>query len=391
MSETVVPDTKDWTWVLDRPCPECGFDAASVTVDRIPARDPRQRDHVGGGADARRRGDPPGARHLVAAGVRLPRPRRAPHLRPAGRPDARRGRPDVRELGPGRDRDRRAVRRAGPGRGRGRAAGRGRDGRRALRVGARRGRGAGGASAATAASSRSRASGSTTCTTSSTTPGTSGPLPPGRPSRPTTPPRRPTATARRSCPRSSTPPSRPSWPPSAPGARVLEIGSAAGRDARALEAAGLSVRRTDVTPGFVELMRADGYAADVRRPAHRRPRRPAAPGHALRRRLGQRLPAARRPVPTCRWCCGGSRTPRRRAGCSAARSRRATARAGRRTVAWRRGGGSPTGGRSRCARSSTPPAGRSRTSATTTARSPASRGWRSGRVVAHDAGMRQRA
>ena len=37
MSETVVPDTKDWTWVLDRPCPECGFDASAVTVDRIPA------------------------------------------------------------------------------------------------------------------------------------------------------------------------------------------------------------------------------------------------------------------------------------------------------------------------------------------------------------------
>ena len=34
---SVVPDTKDWTWVLDRPCPECGFDASAVTVDRIPA------------------------------------------------------------------------------------------------------------------------------------------------------------------------------------------------------------------------------------------------------------------------------------------------------------------------------------------------------------------
>ena len=36
MSETVVPDTKDWTWVLDEPCPECGYDASAVTVDRIP-------------------------------------------------------------------------------------------------------------------------------------------------------------------------------------------------------------------------------------------------------------------------------------------------------------------------------------------------------------------
>ncbi|MFI2105020.1 DinB family protein [Isoptericola sp. NPDC019693] len=26
----IVPDTKDWTWVLERPCPECGFAAAGV-------------------------------------------------------------------------------------------------------------------------------------------------------------------------------------------------------------------------------------------------------------------------------------------------------------------------------------------------------------------------
>jgi len=25
---TVTPDTKDWTWVLARPCPECGFDTS---------------------------------------------------------------------------------------------------------------------------------------------------------------------------------------------------------------------------------------------------------------------------------------------------------------------------------------------------------------------------
>ena len=27
-----MPDTKDWTWVLQRPCPDCGFDAS--TLDR---------------------------------------------------------------------------------------------------------------------------------------------------------------------------------------------------------------------------------------------------------------------------------------------------------------------------------------------------------------------
>lgn len=26
----IVPDAKDWTWVLDRPCPECGFDTGTV-------------------------------------------------------------------------------------------------------------------------------------------------------------------------------------------------------------------------------------------------------------------------------------------------------------------------------------------------------------------------
>ena len=47
------------------------------------------------------------------------------------------------------------------------------------------------------------------------------------------------------------------------GARVLEIGSGPGRDARALEARGLSVRRTDVSPGFVALLRGSGQAADL--------------------------------------------------------------------------------------------------------------------------------
>ena len=48
-----------------------------------------------------------------------------------------------------------------------------------------------------------------------------------------------------------------------PGARVIEIGSGPGRDARALEAAGLSVRRTDITPAFVKMLREDGFEADV--------------------------------------------------------------------------------------------------------------------------------
>ncbi len=30
MGDEIVPDDKDWTWVLERDCPECGFVAASV-------------------------------------------------------------------------------------------------------------------------------------------------------------------------------------------------------------------------------------------------------------------------------------------------------------------------------------------------------------------------
>ncbi len=26
----ITPDTKDWTWVLEAPCPECGYDASTV-------------------------------------------------------------------------------------------------------------------------------------------------------------------------------------------------------------------------------------------------------------------------------------------------------------------------------------------------------------------------
>lgn len=36
MPEPIVPDTKDWTWVLERPCPECGFDPQAYTVADLP-------------------------------------------------------------------------------------------------------------------------------------------------------------------------------------------------------------------------------------------------------------------------------------------------------------------------------------------------------------------
>ena len=44
--------------------------------------------------------------------------------------------------------------------------------------------------------------------------------------------------------------------------RILEIGSGGGRDAREFGRRGLSVRCTDVTQGFVNLLRADGFEAD---------------------------------------------------------------------------------------------------------------------------------
>jgi hypothetical protein len=34
----ITPDLKDWTWVLERPCPECGFDADSLTPHEVAAR-----------------------------------------------------------------------------------------------------------------------------------------------------------------------------------------------------------------------------------------------------------------------------------------------------------------------------------------------------------------
>jgi hypothetical protein len=32
---TIIPDQKDWTWVLDRPCPECGLDTQRFARETI--------------------------------------------------------------------------------------------------------------------------------------------------------------------------------------------------------------------------------------------------------------------------------------------------------------------------------------------------------------------
>ena len=31
----ITPDDKDWTWVLQQPCPDCGFDAGTVTGPQV--------------------------------------------------------------------------------------------------------------------------------------------------------------------------------------------------------------------------------------------------------------------------------------------------------------------------------------------------------------------
>jgi DinB family protein len=31
----IVPDTKNWTWVLERSCPECGFDASQLPQEEV--------------------------------------------------------------------------------------------------------------------------------------------------------------------------------------------------------------------------------------------------------------------------------------------------------------------------------------------------------------------
>ena len=36
MTDAIVPDTKDWTWVLERPCADCGFDPAAQGLGDLP-------------------------------------------------------------------------------------------------------------------------------------------------------------------------------------------------------------------------------------------------------------------------------------------------------------------------------------------------------------------
>ena len=81
---TIAPDTKDWTWTLQRPCAECGFEAGAVAaqdISRLTLETTEPVAEVLARPDAAERPAPAG---LVAAGVRLPRARRVPGLRRPG-------------------------------------------------------------------------------------------------------------------------------------------------------------------------------------------------------------------------------------------------------------------------------------------------------------------
>lgn len=59
---TIVPDTKNWTWVLERPCPECGLDTRSfdgaAVAGMIRANAAAWQDVLTGPGDVRRRPEP---------------------------------------------------------------------------------------------------------------------------------------------------------------------------------------------------------------------------------------------------------------------------------------------------------------------------------------------
>jgi hypothetical protein len=73
---SITPDTKSWTWVLERPCPECGFDARSFDREQVGAM---TRENAGAwpavladGGAARRRPDPSVSLREVEARRRTP-------------------------------------------------------------------------------------------------------------------------------------------------------------------------------------------------------------------------------------------------------------------------------------------------------------------------------
>lgn len=57
----ITPDTKNWTWVIERPCPECGFDGPAFDTRATGSRIRALGEEFAGvlaGPDVRRRPDP---------------------------------------------------------------------------------------------------------------------------------------------------------------------------------------------------------------------------------------------------------------------------------------------------------------------------------------------
>ena len=58
---SLAPGTQGWAWGLERPCPECGFDASAVTFEAVPPivrRDAASWQAVLAGPGVRRRPQP---------------------------------------------------------------------------------------------------------------------------------------------------------------------------------------------------------------------------------------------------------------------------------------------------------------------------------------------
>ncbi|WP_278255553.1 DinB family protein [Nocardioides convexus] len=123
---TIEPDTKDWTWVLDEVCPDCGYDAAAVDRAAIGAAIREDAAFWARVLDDPRAGTRP--EPAIWSPTEYGAHVRDVHRVFAGRVEqpAHRARPALRQLGPGRDRPRRALRPADRSRG---AAGPARGGR----------------------------------------------------------------------------------------------------------------------------------------------------------------------------------------------------------------------------------------------------------------------
>ncbi len=259
---SITPDTKDWTWVLDRACPECGFVAADVPVEALPGA---LRENAAAlavalsGPDVAQRGDPAVWSVLEYAA----------HVRDVHLVFAERVRLMLAEDEPGFpdwDQDQAAVagryseqEPAAVGRELVAAADRAADGYAAVPAGAweRRGRRGNGSEFSVATLGRYHlhdvvhhrhdVAGAARAATVAAYDASAAAY-------------RDAGFAFPDSVRALVARFAGMLPADA---RVLEIGSGPGRDALALEAVGLEVRRTDISRGFVELLRADGLTADV--------------------------------------------------------------------------------------------------------------------------------